>query len=64
MPVELTLVNDLPVNTDTAKVRIWFGDNPDQGDPGFQIYFLDDNAFDREEDRSFWVEGSRARSSW
>ena len=31
------------------------------GDPGFQIYFLDDNGYGREEDRSFWVKGeSRA----
>ena len=30
LPVELTLVNDLPVNTDTSRVRIWFGDNPGQ----------------------------------
>ena len=57
LPVELTLVNDLPVNTDVSKVRIWFGDNPDQRDPGFQIYFLDDSAYDREEDKSFWVKG-------
>ena len=60
-PVELTLVNDLPINTDTTKVRIWFGDDPALHDPGFQIYFLDDNAYGREEDRSFWVKGeSRA----
>ena len=43
------------------EVRIWFGDNPDQRDPGFQIYFLDDNAYDREEDKSFWVKGEIAR---
>ncbi len=61
LPVELTLVNDLPINTDTTKVRVWFGDDPVLHDPGFQIYFLDDNAYGREEDRSFWVKGeSRA----
>ncbi len=61
LPVELTMVNDLPINTDTTKVRIWFGDNPGMHDPGFQIYFLDDNAFGREQDKSFWVKGeSRA----
>lgn len=61
LPPELTLVNDLPVNTDTARVRIWFGDDPELHDPGFQIYFLDDNAYGREADRSFWVKGeSRA----
>ena len=40
---------------------VWFGDNPGQDDPGFQIYFLDDNAYGREPDKSFWVKGeSRA----
>ncbi len=29
LPVELTLVNNMPVDTDTSRVRIWFGDNPD-----------------------------------
>ena len=61
LPVERTLVNDLPINTDVAKRRVWFGDDPVRHDPGFQIYFLDDNAYGREEDRSFWVKGeSRA----
>jgi hypothetical protein len=61
LPVERTLVNDLPINTDTEKVRVWFGADPAHHDPGFQIYFLDDNAYGREEDRSFWVKGeSRA----
>jgi len=58
LPVERTLVNDLPINTDTTKVRIWFGDDPALHDPGFQIYFLDDNAYGREEDKSFWVKGA------
>jgi len=62
LPVELTMVNDLPVNTEgPARVLVWFGDNPGQNDPGFQIYFLDDNAFGREVDKAFWVKGeSRA----
>jgi hypothetical protein len=61
LPVELTNVNDLPINTNAARVRVWFGDNPGVGDPGFQIYFLDDYAYDREADKSFWVKGeSRA----
>jgi hypothetical protein len=61
LPVELTMVNDLPINTDPARVRVWFGDNPGENDPGFQIYFLDDNAYEREDDKSFWVKGeSRA----
>lgn len=62
LPVELTMVNDLPVNTEGAsKVLVWFGDTPEEHDPGFQIYFLDDNAYGREPDKSFWVKGeSRA----
>jgi hypothetical protein len=60
LPVELTLVNDWPINTDAGKVRVWLGDSPGQNDPGFQVYFFDDNAF-READKSFWVKGeSRA----
>jgi hypothetical protein len=56
------MVNDLPVNTEgPEKVLVWFGDNPGEHDPGFQIYFLDDNAYGREADKSFWVKGeSRA----
>jgi hypothetical protein len=57
LPPELTLVYDWPINTDRGRVVIWFGDNPGQNDPGFQIYFFDDNAFGREEDKSFWVKG-------
>lgn len=53
LPVELTQVNDLPINTDASRVLVWFGDNP-----GFQVYFLDDNAFDRELDKSFWTRGA------
>jgi hypothetical protein len=61
LPVELTLVYDWPINTDTSRVRVWYGDNPGQGDPGFQIYFFDTNAYGKELDKSFWVKGeSRA----
>ena len=61
LPVELTLVYDWPINTDESRVRIWFGDNKGQGDPGFQLYFFDPNAFGQELDKSFWVKGdSRA----
>jgi hypothetical protein len=56
LPVELTLVNDLPVNTDPDHARLWFGDNGG-GDPGFLVYFLDDNAYGREADKSFWTRG-------
>jgi hypothetical protein len=59
LPVELTLLNDLPIFTDAARGRIWFGDLG-QGDPGFLLSFLDANAFP-EGDKSFWVRGeSRA----
>jgi hypothetical protein len=58
LPVELTLVNDLPIRTDPSKGLQWFGDNPpEHKDPGFQIYFLDDNAY-READKSIWVKGA------
>jgi hypothetical protein len=55
LPVELTLVNDLPINTQANRARIWFGESR-----RFQIYFLDDNSYAREE-LTFWVRGqSRA----
>jgi hypothetical protein len=55
LPIERTLVNDLPINVRTDRVRQLFG----QG-PRFQIYFLDDNAYPRDGD-SFWLRGrSRA----
>jgi hypothetical protein len=59
LPVELTEVNDLPIMTDGSRVRVWFGDavKGDVADPGFQIYFLDDNAYNREPDKTFWVRG-------
>jgi Dolichyl-phosphate-mannose-protein mannosyltransferase len=61
LPVELTLVYDWPINTDESRVRIWYGDNKGQGDPGFQLYFFDANAYGQEIDKSFWVKGeSRA----
>jgi hypothetical protein len=53
LPVELTLVNDLPVNTRPDRVRVWFG-----VERRFQIYFLDDNAYQREEGLFFWTRGS------
>ena len=61
LPIELTLLNDLPVFTEGAdRARAWFGDLG-QGDPGFLVTFLDDNAYGREEDKSFWTRGdSRA----
>jgi hypothetical protein len=55
-------VNDIPVNNEPQHARLWFGDTG-QGDPGFLVYFLDDNAFDREADKSFWTRG-RTRSEF
>ena len=63
LPVELSNVNDLPIMTNGARVRQWFGDNPGEGDHGFQVYFLDANAYGLESngEKSFWVKGeSRA----
>jgi len=51
LPVELTLVNNLPVTTNERRVRVPFG----TAHP-FQVYFLDANAFPPEEG-SFWVRG-------
>jgi hypothetical protein len=59
LPVELTNVNDLPIMTDASRVRIWYGETPTN--PGFQVYYLDDNSYLRELDASFWTRGqSRA----
>jgi len=54
LPVELTLVNDLPINTQPNRARVWFGEGR-----RFQLYFLDDNAYPREE-LTFWVKGRSA----
>jgi hypothetical protein len=58
LPVELTNVNDWPINTERSERVIWYGDNPGVGDPGFQIYYLDKNSFLREADKSFWTKGA------
>ena len=61
LPVELTLLNDLPVWTEADdRARVWMGESTERN-PGFLVSFLDDNAYGREEDRSFWTRGdSRA----
>jgi hypothetical protein len=51
LPVELTLVNDLPVNLNPARIR-----QPLGGSPPVFAYFLDDNIYNREGD-AFWVRG-------
>ena len=63
-PVEISNINDLPIMTERAARVIWFGDEREKPigtkDPGFQIYFVDKNAFPDAE-KTFWVKGeSRA----
>jgi hypothetical protein len=61
LPVELTLLNDLPIFTEgPARARVELG-GVGETDPKFYASFLDDNVHGREEDRSFWTRGdSRA----
>lgn len=55
LPLELSLVNDLPVNVSPSRSR-----QPLGGQPPLSGYFMDDNAYTREGD-AFWVRGeSRA----
>ena len=55
LPVELSLMNDIPVNVTPSRVRQDLA-----GDPPVKAYFLDDNAYNREGEW-FWVRGeSRA----
>lgn len=55
LPVELTLLNDLPVNLSPSRSK-----QPMGGTPPLSAYFIDDNAYSRETD-AFWVRGeSRA----
>jgi hypothetical protein len=51
LPVELSLLNDLPMNVTPSKVR-----QPLAGTPPISAYFLDDNAYTREGEW-FWVRG-------
>ncbi len=55
LPLELSLINDLPVNVSPSRSR-----QPLGGVPPLSGYFMDDNAYAREGD-AFWVRGeSRA----
>ena len=55
LPIELTLLNDLPVAASADRSRKLLG-----GTPAVMAYFPDDNAFDPEGEW-FWVKGkSRA----
>ena len=52
LPTELTMVNDLPINTGpSSRFR-----QPLGGTPPILGYFIDDNVFNREGD-AFWVRG-------
>jgi hypothetical protein len=55
LPIELTLLNDLPVSAKPERSRQPFG-----GERPLLAYFPDDNAYNREGD-GFWVRG-RART--
>ena len=52
LPLELTLINDLPVAAHADRMKQELG-----GDPPVLAYFPDDNAFNREPDAGFWVRG-------
>jgi hypothetical protein len=52
LPVELTLLNDLPINVTPSRVKV-----PLAGSPPLLAYFLDDNAYNREGEK-FWVRGA------
>jgi hypothetical protein len=52
LPIELTMVNDLPVSADVDRARRSIG-----GDPPLSAYFVDHNAYPPEDD-SFWVRGA------
>ncbi len=55
LPLERSLINDLPVNVSPSRSR-----QPLGGVPPLSGYFMDDNAYNREGD-AFWVRGeSRA----
>jgi len=62
LPVELTNVNDLPINTEGSRVLLKYGNNGVGDIEMFQIYYLDENSFLQEADqKSFWTRGqSRA----
>ena len=51
LPVEKSLLNDLPINVTPERVRIQLA-----GEPRISAYFLDDNAFPPEGEW-FWVKG-------
>jgi hypothetical protein len=65
LPPELTNINDLPINVNRDQMVFWYGGDAEgkatPTQPAFQIYYLDQNAYLREADRSLWIRGeSRA----
>lgn len=52
LPVELTMVNDLPINLDAPRARVEYGD------PAMLLYYLDHNAW-RPEPPGIWVAAER-----
>jgi len=55
LPVELTLINNIPTNTDAHAFRKEVGNPPNHG----WLHFLDDNFHPRAEPRGFWTKGNR-----
>ena len=53
LPVELTMVNDLPIMLDARRARVRYGQ-----DPTLLLYYLDHNAF-LPEPPGIWVTGGR-----
>ncbi|HEY8549886.1 MAG TPA: hypothetical protein VIL35_08035 [Vicinamibacterales bacterium] len=56
LPVELTMVNDLPIMINPNRSRIPYGD-----DPRLFLYLLDESAWPPEKDGGMWIAG-RARA--
>ena len=52
LPVELTMVNDLPINLDAPRARVEYGD------PALLLYYLDHNAY-RPEPPGIWIAAER-----
>ena len=52
LPVELTMVNDLPINLDAPRARV------EHGDPPVLLYYLDHNAY-RPEPPGVWIAAER-----
>lgn len=53
LPIELTMVNDLPIMLDRFRARLPYGN-----DPGLSLYLLDENVYDPEP-AGVWFSGGR-----